>query len=229
MKTKLITTALIVLSLSSVYGNNLENIYGKNDLDFERSDSDQFRSSFASILEEEILAPHHIDITSASEEVESLNEDVNRFKNDISHYEERSTQNRAKIVEMTELLDKIDLLLIKLRSTSADLYVAKESNEDSVTRGKIQLSIEENRQQIYDLSNKKSSILSERDQLEKSNAIAERLILLNNLFLRKTSNRIAYLESCIEFSGRKTGSVDSLMEKSTAYQNEVDSLVNVSF
>ncbi|MBB6478878.1 hypothetical protein [Spirochaeta isovalerica] len=229
MKKRLTTTMLLVLALTAVSGTNLDNIYGKNDLDYSKSRGDLYGNNFGSILDYDTMPPRQIDIQNAENEIESLRNDIAGFREDIRIYENRGDEDRSKKSEIAVVLGKIDILLIELKSTSAQLYSAKANQTDSVIRQKLQDSIEENRQQIYDLTNRRSELVSEREMLLQSIETADRFVTLNNLFIRKSNSRIAYLESCIDYSNRETDSVDTLLEKSTSYQNEVDNLINVSF
>lgn len=219
----------LLLGASSIFATNLDNIYGKNDLDLNRSRGDLYGTNFGSILDYDSLAPRQINIESALKEIESLSEEIIRFKTDIDHYKNRGDEERSQKAEITSVINKIDLLVIELKSTSAELFSAKGSQTDSNIRQKLQNSIEENRQQIYDLTNRRAVLVAEKENLSRSIETADRFVTLNNLFIRKNNSRISYLESCIEYTGRETGSAEILMEKSSSYQKEVDTLINVSF
>lgn len=229
MKTPIITTILIALTLSSLYSTNLENIYGKNDLNLNGSRGDLYGNNFGSILDYDSQSPKHIDIEAAQSEIDQLRNEINIFAEEADRYEQQKAGDQKKKMEVRDLIDKMDLLLIKLKGTSADLYVAKLDQNDSAMRQKLQGSIEENREQIYSLTNRRNVLQNSMEDLSDRIIVSDRFITLNNLFIRKADSRIAYLESCIQYTGQDKTTVETLLEKSSSYQSEVDSLMNVSF
>lgn len=219
-----VATATIHLSAT-----NLDNIYGKNDLNYNMDRSAIYGNNFGTILDYNPGDPHYIDIQYAESKISQLSSDIELFSEEVNKYENKITADRDNKSEINDLITKIDLLLVELKSTSADLYNTKNTLNDKEMRQKVQISIEENRQQIYDLENKKSQMIRELGSLNNNIEVSGKYITVNNLFIRRNTKEIAYLKSCMEYSNQDSTSIDALVNKSTSFQSEVDEILKVSY
>jgi len=209
--------------------NNIESIYGKNDLSLSNNFKQLYGNNFGSILEFDSMDPGFIDIAYAENRIEEISAENEAYSQEVEKYKSDIITGRSQVIEMYDLIDKIDLLLIDLTSTSAQLYNVKNNLTDKVLRQKAQVSIEENRQQIYDLKNKKINLESSLLELSENIDVSERFVTVNNIYIRRNYTEIAYLKECIEYSKTDTTDLNSAIEKSTSFQEDVNDILNVSF
>lgn len=225
----LIAASAVMVAALQLSATNLDNIYGRNDLNYTMDRAGIYGSNFGTILDYNPGDPQFIDIQYAQTQIDKLRSEIEIFNEEVSRYESRIAEERNKKDEISDLITRIDLLLVELKSTSADLYYTKTNLSDKEMRIKIQVSIEENRQQMYDLDNKRAELNLQVNGLADSIEISGRFITLNNLFIRRNTKEISYLKSCIEYTSQDTSSVDALVNKSTSYQSEVDDILKVSY
>ena len=229
MKNRSLALCIIFTTVMTLSANNLENIYGKNDLSLDNNYSKLYGNNFGTMLEFNEMDPYFIDKNYADSEISTLLSENETFESEIVKYTNIIENDRNQQSEIYELLNKIDLLLVDLKSTSAELYALKLTLTDKELRQKLQVSIEENRQQIYDLNSKKNELDSSLNQLENKLKVSERFVTVNNLYIRRNTREIAFLQECISFSNQDTTALYSVIEKSTSYQNDVDNIISVSF
>lgn len=227
-KLSLFTFILFIAGLTAS-ANNIESIYGKNDLNLSNSYNYLYGNNFGSILEFDQMPTRYIDIDYGRSEIASINSENENFAREIQNYLTEIESDRVRKSDIVQLLNKIDLLLVDLKSTSAELYTLKTSLTDIAMRRKLQKAIEQNRQQIYDLNNKKESMYSSLEELNNKIEASERFVTVNNLYIRRNTGEINYLQECIDYSSRDTSSLDTAVEKSISYQSKVDDIINVSF
>lgn len=229
MKKFLFATALLSTSVFFCGATNIEEIYGKNDLDLSVNRGIIYSSNFGGILDYEPGEPVYVDVRNTEIEIERLNSEIDSYKSDIENFRSKIAGESSGREEIGKLISKIDQLLVDLRSTSAMLYATKTDLNDKEMRQKVQKSVEENRQQIYDLTNRREDLEKKLKALSESIDVSNRYITVNTLFIRKDTRMIEYLKECISFSHKDTTSVEALMSKSTSYQSDVDDILNVSF
>lgn len=229
MKKIFLGIVLIALVNFFIAANNIEDIYGKFDLDFNKNYMTGFGNNFGSLFKLDESKPNFVDINYAESEISNLTAENARLSNETDEYNSEINSLKSQQSDIKETQTKINSLLSELVLTSADLYKLKLSQSDTELRRRLQVSIEENRQQIYDLENKQRELLSSSSFLENRIAVSQRYIAVNSLKTRKNDNKIKYLKACIEFSTQDTANLDSIIEKSASYQNDVDEIINGSF
>ncbi|MBI9099629.1 MAG: hypothetical protein JEY91_14210 [Spirochaetaceae bacterium] len=229
MKNRSLAFCIIFTTVMTLSANNLENIYGKNDLSLDNNYSKLYGNNFGTMLEFNEMDPYFIDKNYADSEISTLLSENETFESEIVKYTNIIENDRNQQSEIYELLNKIDLLLVDLKSTSAELYALKLTLTDKELRQKLQVSIEENRQQIYDLNSKKNELDSSLNQLENKLKVSERFVTVNNLLISRNTREITFLKECISFSNQDTTTLYSVIEKSASYQNDVDNIISVSF
>lgn len=227
-KIKLILIILLMVG-SLMYANNLENIYGRNNISLNNSTENMFGNNFGTILEYDYIKPGFIDIEAANAEIEKLTAENGTFNLEIEKHRTVIDESTLKKTEIRRLFTRIDLLLVDLKSASAELYSLKNSKADSAMRQKLNISIEENRQQIYDLNNKKRDLTMTLEQLNRKIEVSERFVTVNSLFIRRNNRKVSYLNNCIDFTNHDSTSFTAAIEKSTSFQNDVDTILNVTF
>lgn len=227
---KLTLTAIVIMTTCILLSaNNIETIYGKNELNYNNSHMSLYGNNFGTMLEFDQYEPRYIDIAFGREEIETLKSENETLSREAEIFRKQKESNKALDAEAKKLMGKIDLLLVDLKSTSAELFALKSTLTDKEMRQKLQVSIEENRQQIYDISNKKMDLYSKAEDLKSKIEIAQRMETVNGLFIRRNDKKIQYYEDCIAFSNRDSATLDTVIKKSTSYQSEVDDILNVSF
>ena len=227
-KLSLILMITITVSLH-ISANNIEAIYGKNDTNMNNSYMKLYGNNFGNILEFDHFQPRYVDISNANFEIDTLRNTNESFSVEIELYRTEIESNQSIKSEITNLIDKIDLLLVDLTSTSAELYTLNTTLTDKELRRKLQISIEENRQQKYDLENKKIDMQTSICVLNRVIVSSEKFVTVNNLFISRNNKKINYLKECIQYSDQDTTTLNNAVNKTTSYQREVDSLLNVSF
>jgi chromosome segregation ATPase len=229
MKNIVLSLTLFLTMSLVLTANNIEDIYGKYDLDFTKDYMIGFGNNFGNLLDLRETQPYYVDIASAESQIKVLSDNNNALSIETDKYKTSIEELILTKNQVNDALLKLDLLLVDLRMSSAELYNLKETQHDKEMRQKLQVSIEENRQQIYDLTNKKNEMMYRIDEIENKIAVSKKYIIVNTLSQRKNNNRIELLNACIDFSKQDTSTLDSAINKSTSYQNEVNAILNSSF
>ncbi len=229
MKKLTLFTLLILTTGFIISANNIEALYGKNDINLNNNYSNLYGNNFGSMLEFNQRQPGYMDIDYANRKIASINSENDSFSGEIKNLSSEIDSDLAKESEIYQLLNKMDLLLIDLKSTSAELYTLKSTLTDKEMRQTLQNGIEQNRQQIYDLNNRKYSMYASLEVLKNKIETSKRYVTVSNLFIRRNIKEINYLQECIVYSSQDSSSLDSAIEKSVSYQSKVDDLLNVSF
>jgi len=229
MKKIFISVVLISIVSLSAAANNIENIYGKIDVNLNNSFKLLYGNNFGSMLKYDNLDPGYVDIAYAENKILSLVAENEVFAQDVEKYKSDIIIKRSQVSEMNDLIDKIDLLFIDLKSTSAQLYNVKTNLTDRELRQKAQVSIEENRQQIYDLKNKKYNTENSLIELREKIEVSEKFVTVNNIYIRRNNSEITFLKECIQYSKTDTTGLNTVIDKSTSFQEDVNDILNVSF
>lgn len=220
--------AMVIYGLSAS-STNLENIYGKNDLNINNNLVYAYGNNFGSVIESNIVEPYSMEIEVAQSEIDLLMAKNTVFSNENSEYVISVKGIEERIAVVYDLIARIDSVLNTVISTSTELYTLSTNLTDTEMRQELQLSIEENRQQKYDLENKRLNLEKQMSSLKNTMDVKKRYITVNNLNVRRNLQRIDFLKTCIELSKKDTSALERAVNRSSGLQSEVDAILNTSF
>ncbi len=218
---------LLIVSVSAS-ASNMDNIYGKQESTQESNFDSIYGSNFGSLVQENLMAPYCMDINVANNEIQALNNDNEIIESERNKYNVEISQLTPEIEEIDQTLIKINELLKSVDMTSGNLYSLSTTLTDSEMKKQLFTSIEENKQQKFDLSNKKDELIANLEIIYNKLAINEKNILICNLFAKQNNNRIDFLNQCISLTETDTNSLDIIIAKSSTLQNEVENLLKTS-
>jgi hypothetical protein len=144
-------------------------------------------------------------------------------------YESSLITLESDISDLYDLMGKIDSLMNTVISAGTDLYTLSATLTDPEMKSALQVSVEENRQQKYDLENRQLQLDRKLASLKDQINIKKRYITVNNLNVRRNEDRIEFLNACKVLSTKDSGALDRAVSRSASLQSEVDSLLNMSF
>lgn len=228
---KIIIACVLATAFAALFGSstNLENIYGRNDLDINNNYAAIYGNNYGSLIENDNLTPRSMDIEAAQKEIELLNERNSSFQRENSSYEGEIEKVQTLAGELYNHIEKIDELLNSVVSSATELYSVSITLTDPSMRNEIQASIVENRQQKYDLDNRRTELAGRLSSLGEIIAVKKKYIAVNNLNLKKNLERIDFLKACIELSSKDSRALSRVVSRSAELQGEVDSILSKSF
>ncbi len=228
MKKSLSFIIMLFIVSVSASASNLDNIYGKQESTKESNFNCIYGSNFGSLVQENLMAPYCMDINVANNEIQALNNDNGLIESEISKYNAEIALLTPKIEEIDQTLIKINELLESVNMTSGNLYSLSTTLTDTEMKKQLFASIEENKQQKFDLSNKRDELIDNLEIIFNKLAIQEKNIIICNLFTKQNNNRIDFLNQCISLTNTDANSMDIVIAKSSILQNEVENLLKTS-
>ena len=227
---KMTFTLLALLYTSGLFAaNNLESIYGENDLNINNNYVHIYDNNFGSIIESNISQPYSMDIELANEEIEILTSKNTVFDNENNQYKDDILLLQNHSEELSELVSRIDIVMNSVVTSSVELYNLSKTLTDKEMKQNLQVSIEENRQQKYDLENRQLVLIQKLDSVKDQASVKKRYITVNNLHIRRNLERVNFLKSCIEISNKDTDSLERAVNRSSSLQSDVDAILNTSY
>jgi len=226
MKRNNIFICLLLSVISLGAQTNLEYIYGNNDIEINNTFGDIFGNNFGNIVNRDPSRPYRIDIEKANNEIQKLHEEIASYRNENAGCVSEIEAIAKSIEVLVDSKREIEALQSHVTSVSAELYSVSLTISDREMRHKLLKSIEENRQQKYDLSNRVLELDRELDRNRHSLVVKRRFVTLNNLYIRKNNERIVFFNECISLSALENNSLDSVVGKSSTLQNKVDQLLS---
>ncbi len=223
-KTLSLLVILLMISFSAT-ASNADEIYGKQDNAIKSNFENIYGSSFGTLVQKNLMDPYYVDNNAANNEIQKLQENNISINSDISKDNEEIVQLTLKIKETNQIIIKINELLESVTLTSGNFYNLSKTLNDTDMRNQLQASIDENRQQKYDLTNKKYELIGSIENMYNEVAIVEKNIIINNLYIKQNNYRIDFLNQCINLSENDTNSLNVAIKKSSSLQQEVENLL----
>ncbi len=224
-KTLSLIVLLSIISFSAT-ASNMDNIYGKQESTMESNFNSIYGSNFGSLVQENLMTPYCMDIYTANNEIQALNKDNALIESEIGNYNSEIAQLSPEIKEINLLISKINVLLESVNTASGELYSLSTTLTDSEMKKQLLVSIDENKQQKFNLSNRKFELIGNLENIQNKVSIKERNIVISSLFAKQNNNRIDFLNQCIALSETDTNSLDIVVARSSTLQQEVDNLLN---
>ncbi|MBB6480494.1 hypothetical protein [Spirochaeta isovalerica] len=226
-------TALCIAAIGmgslSASSTNLENIYGKNDLDLNGNYVHIYGNNFGAIIESNITEPYCMDVDVAGREIDLLKERNSSLNEENGQYSSAVKTLESDVSNVFGLIARIESLMNTVISSGTDLYTLSTTLTDPEMKNELQKSIEENRQQKFDLENRLQDLNRKLSSLKEQIGVKKRYITVNNLNIRRNDDRIEFLKACIDLSTKDSGALNRAITRSSSLQEEVDSLLSMNF
>ncbi|MBN2659550.1 MAG: hypothetical protein JXR86_21005, partial [Spirochaetales bacterium] len=219
----------IMRDLTSASSTNLENIYGKNDLNLNGNYMHIYGNNFGSIIESDVTEPYCMDVDVAGREIDLLKERNIALNEENSQYGAAVDTLESDVSNVYSLIARIDSLLNTVISAGTDLYTLSTVLTDPEMKNELQKSIEENRQQKFDLENRLFDLNRKLSSLKDQIGVKKKYITVNHLNIRRNDDRIEFLKACIDLSTKDSGAMNRAISRSSSLQEEVDSLLSMNF
>jgi hypothetical protein len=231
MKKSIMLIMALAITMGSLFASstNLENIYGKNDLDLNGNYVHIYGNNFGSLMESNVSQPHSMDVEVAEREIEIVTDRNNILINENAQHNQDIDGLEVESSNLYALIGKIDSLLNTVISAGTDLYTLSRTITDPEMKAELQKSVEENRQQKFDLENRQQELNRKLNSIKNQIGMKKRYITVNRLNLRRNDERIDFLRSCIELSIQDSGALEKAINRSATLQNEVDNLLSLNF
>lgn len=171
-------------------------------------------------------SPEAVDIPTAQAEIDALTEQNQRMASENEEYEQNNSTLQNEVEAMEALKRDISVTQGKISSQAGELYAVMQTVNDAEMKSRLNTQISTNRAQRYALEQKTSDLNA---QIEEHNFSIERNIRWINrniIQTKKNNSRIAHLNASITYTQSEGQGMDEAIEKSSALQSEVDSLLN---